>query len=229
MKIGVILPTFEFSVSPALELADAAADVGIDGVFCYDHLWPMGEKSRPAIAPFPVLAAVASQHPSLYLGPLVARIGLVSDDVLCSQFRALDAISPGKVIAAIGTGDKLSAEENLAYGIDFAPAEVRRASLRSVAERLSSEGIEVWIGGGAQPTLDIARDLGVTVNLWSPTLDRVERQAAATSVTWAGLAPSDDDELAHLCGDLERAGVTWAVFGGTRDLERLKRETQRGS
>jgi hypothetical protein len=153
----------------------------------------------------------------------VARIGLVPDEVLLSQFAALVAIAPGRVIAAMGTGDRLSAEENLAYGLGFAPAGERRAELRRVAAELLRRGIEVWIGGGAAPTVSIADELGCAVNLWAGDAGAVAAQAASGKVTWAGLAPADDDELARLLAEIEGAGATWAVVGNVGDPSRLTR------
>ena len=59
----------------------------------------------------------------------MARVGLVPNAVLAAQFVALDGLAPGRVIAGLGTGDRLSEEENRAYGIPFAPAAERRAAM----------------------------------------------------------------------------------------------------
>ena len=82
--------------------AAEAVAAGVDGLFCYDHLWPMGQPERPALAPFPVLGALATRlgRPSRtgdgpFLGTLVARVGLVPNAVLAAQFVALDAAGPG--------------------------------------------------------------------------------------------------------------------------------------
>ena len=227
MKLGVMLPSFSWSAEGALELAGKAADAGIDGVFCYDHLWPMGNPSRPALAPFPLLGVVAQRHPTLIVSPLVARIGLVADHVLLSQFAALSLVAEGRIIAAMGTGDHLSRHENLAYGLDFAPADERRAELRAVAGILRDRGVEVWIGGGAPATVAIAHELGCTVNLWGGSVSEVASQASTSLVSWAGVAPESDDELRRLLGELEEAGATWAVFGEVTEPERLLRAAQR--
>jgi alkanesulfonate monooxygenase SsuD/methylene tetrahydromethanopterin reductase-like flavin-dependent oxidoreductase (luciferase family) len=221
MKLGLVLPSFSLDAEAALGLADAAARAGIDGVFAYDHLWPMKDRTRPALAPFPLLGAIASEHHSLVVGPLVARIGLVADELLVAQLRALTAISPGRVIAAMGTGDKLSAEENLAYGVDFAPAAERRASLEWCATELGREGIEVWIGGGAAPTIELAERLGVAINLWQAAPEKVAEFAARGPVTWAGTLPEDNAVARVLLRDIERAGASWAVAGGIANPEHL--------
>ena len=103
----MILPTFSETPDRALAVAQRADELGVDGVFSYDHLWPMGQPRRPALAPFPLLAAAASATERICVGTLVARVRLVPDPVLVSQFMALDALAPGRVIAGLGTGDSL--------------------------------------------------------------------------------------------------------------------------
>ena len=171
MRIGVVIPTFREQPDEALAMAAEASRLGIDGVFAYDHLYPMGSPDRPALAPFPILARVAVEHPQLFVGTLVARVGLVATDVLAAEFAALDVLSPGHAICAAGTGDRLSAEENVAWGIPVGSAGDRRRALEDLASTLLSAGRQVWIGGGAAPTLEMAERIGATVNLWgaSPT------------------------------------------------------------
>ncbi|MDE3139556.1 MAG: LLM class flavin-dependent oxidoreductase, partial [Acidobacteriota bacterium] len=147
MKLGVILPTFRDDARDALGVAAQCEHYGIDGVFAYDHLWPMGSPGRPSLAPFPVLAAVGARHPSLVVGPLVARVGMVATSHLVGQFRTLAAVAPGRVIAAIGTGDSKSRDELEAYGLDYASASERREMVAETARELRGE-MSVWIGAG---------------------------------------------------------------------------------
>ena len=217
MKVGVLLPTFQTSAEPALEAAQRAVDAGLDGVFAYDHLWPMGSPQRPALAPFPVLASIAARHESLVVGPLVARVGLVSTHHLVAAFTTLAIVAPGRVIAAIGTGDRLSADENLAYGLPSLDAASRRALLAETTHELSG-WMPVWFGAGAPATNALARELGVTVNMWNATVGAVEDQAGEGPVSWAGPVPSPSSRTADLLDDLARAGASWAVLGADLDL-----------
>ena len=113
-RAGVVLPTFRDTPEDALAAAESAVAAGIDGLFCYDHLWPLGQPERPALAPFPLLGALAARYGQRrddsgpYFGTLVARIGLVPSAVLAAEFRALAALAPGRVIAGLGTGDRLA-------------------------------------------------------------------------------------------------------------------------
>ena len=59
-----MLPTFRDTPDEAFAAATEAVAAGVDGVFCYDHIWPIGQPERPALAPFPILGALATM-----LGP----------------------------------------------------------------------------------------------------------------------------------------------------------------
>ena len=51
MRTGVVLPTFRDTPDEAFAAAAQAVAAGVDGVFCYDHIWPLGQPERPALAP----------------------------------------------------------------------------------------------------------------------------------------------------------------------------------
>lgn len=208
MKLGVLLPTFRDGAKDALARADEAAQAGIDGVFAYDHLWPMGSPERPSLAPFGLLSVIAKRHSDLVLGPLVARVSLVGTEHLVRQFRTLHTLAPGRVIGALGTGDKLSAPENEAYGLPALSGDARRELLRDAASALS-DTMPIWIGAGSDATNSLARELGATMILWDFSAPRVSAMSATGPVSWAG--PSKNDLFATL-NDLSDAGATWAVF-----------------
>src|SRR5664279_6169461 len=112
MRVGITLPQFRDEADTALDAARRAEALGIDGVFCFDHLWPMGQPGRPALSSGPLLGALAAVTSTIHLGTLVARIGLVPDDVLVEVLCGVDSLSGGRLVAGIGTGDRLSREEN---------------------------------------------------------------------------------------------------------------------
>lgn len=217
MKVGVLLPTFQASAEPAHAAAQRAVDAGLDGVFAYDHLWPMGSPQRPALAPFPVLASVAARHHSLVVGPLVARVGLVNTRHLVAAFSTLADVAPGRVIAALGTGDSLSAQENVAYGLPVLDAGSRRALLAETADELRGS-MPVWFGAGATATNALARELGVTLNMWNASPESLADEARRGPVSWAGPAPSESSLTLQLLDDLARSGASWAVLGADLDL-----------
>ncbi|HVC13867.1 MAG TPA: LLM class flavin-dependent oxidoreductase [Acidimicrobiales bacterium] len=218
MRTGLLLPIFQDDARRALDAARRAEDAGVDGVFCYDHVWPMGQPGRPALAPFPVLSLVATRTERVAVGPLVARVGLVPDRVLLGQFAALRAIAPGRVIAAMGTGDRLSAGENEAYGVEFEVAARRRARLARCVRSALDMGLVTWVGDGSASTRRIAADEGAALNLWDATVADVRDEARRAEVTWAGPVTGP---LAPAVGRLAGAGATWAVFAWPVDVDEL--------
>ena len=220
MKVGVTLPQFRDSADEALAAGPRAEALGIDGVFVFDHLWPMGQPGRPALSSGPLLGALAAVTSTIRLGTLVARIGLVPDDVLIEVLCGVDSLSGGRLVAGIGTGDRLSRQENDAYGIPFEAADIRRQRLASVATAVAGTGIPVWIGGGRPEMVALARAADAAVNVWQVDADRVGPLVAqGVEVTWGG--PVGDtvgaatDTLTAVAG----AGATWAVCAWPDSLD----------
>ena len=220
MRVGITLPQFRDESDPAIDAARRAEALGIDAVFCFDHLWPMGQPGRPAISSGPLLGALAASTSTITVGTLVARIGLLPDDVLVAELSSLATLSRGRLIAGMGTGDHLSRAENDAYGIPFEPASERRVRLASVAARVRDEGIPVWIGGGLPRTVELARTLSVAVNLWEGEVMRVaELVATGVEVTWGGPVGDTVEEATRRLTEVAEAGATWAVCAWPDSLE----------
>ncbi len=220
MRVGITLPQFRDESDSAIAAAREAEALGLDGVFCFDHLWPMGQPGRPAIASTPLLGALAVSTSTIALGPLVARIGLLPDDVLVEVLSSVASLSGGRLIAGLGTGDRLSRAENEAYGIPFEPASERRVRLASVAASVRDQGIPVWIGGGLPKTVELARTLSVAVNLWGGDEIRVaELTTSGVEVTWGGPVGDTVVEATRRLTDVARAGATWAVCAWPESLE----------
>ncbi len=180
----------------------------------------MGQPGRPAISSGPLLGALAASTSSIRVGTLVARIGLLPDEVLVAELSSLAAISGGRLIAGLGTGDQLSRAENDAFGLPFEPAGVRRVRLRTVAVALAARGIPVWVAGGLPFTTDLARAVGGAANLWEgETLRVAELTAAGVEVTWGGPVDGDADDVRRRLEELAAAGATWAVCAWPGSLE----------
>jgi alkanesulfonate monooxygenase SsuD/methylene tetrahydromethanopterin reductase-like flavin-dependent oxidoreductase (luciferase family) len=220
VKVGVTLPQFRDEADTALAAARRAEELGIDGVFCFDHLWPMGQPGRPALSSGPLLGALAAATTTIAVGTLVARIGLLPDDVLVDVLCGVHAISGGRCIAGIGTGDRLSRQENEAYGIPFEPAGIRRQRLASVAAAVVAAGVPVWVGGGRPEMVELARAAGAAVNLWQAGVDQVAQVAGQdVEVTWGGPVGGTPAEVSDTLAAVAAAGATWAVCAWPESLE----------
>lgn len=220
MKVGITLPQFRDEADSALDAARQAESMGIDGIFCFDHLWPMGQPDRPALSPGPLLGALAASTSTIALGTLVSRIGLVPDEVLVAVLSSLSVISNGRFIAGIGTGDHLSRAENDAFGLPFESADDRRARLVAVASAVRHKGIPVWVGGGLPRTIELVRPIGAAVNLWdADPLEVAALTAVGMEVTWGGPLGATVDEATALLTELATAGASWAVSAWPESLE----------
>jgi alkanesulfonate monooxygenase SsuD/methylene tetrahydromethanopterin reductase-like flavin-dependent oxidoreductase (luciferase family) len=178
----------------------------------------MGSPTRPSLAPFSVLAAVARRHEGVIVGPLVARIGLVGTPHLVEQYRTLERVAPSRVICAIGSGDKLSAAENEAYDVPVRSGDERRALMAETARQLS-DTMPIWFGAGNDETNRVAREVGATINLWDASPQRLRDMSIAGAVSWAGPVPAD---LASTLDAVRGAGATWAVLAPDVDVEALR-------
>lgn len=218
MKLGVLLPTFRDNTRDALAVAHEAERAGLDGVFAFDHLWPIGSPTRPSFAPMPILAAVAASTEQLFVGTLVARMALVGTQVLAERFFTLDALAPGRVIAGLGTGDDLSKDEQLAYGLGYPSAEERWTLLAEAIDVLQGR-VEVWCGAGRRATEDVARAHGATLNLWASKPETVRDCATRGPVNWAG--PIEGD-VALMLDELADAGAAWAICASATQIPALR-------
>jgi hypothetical protein len=221
VRLGVTLPTFSGDATGVLDAARAAEEAGIHGVFSFDHLWPLGHPERPSLSIYPMLGAVASVTSRLRVGSLVARVGLVPDTVLAASLESLSCICGDRLVAGLGTGDQQSEPEHLRNGIAYLGRHSRHLSLSELVTRLSSQGIECWIGGGSIETDDIARRSKAALNVWgvSPRRLLAVRERFGDPVTWAGAVPDQQDDAAQLLSQLAEAGATWAVWGWPSSLK----------
>lgn len=220
MRVGCTLPTFRDDPLAAVELARDAEDAGLDGVFAFDHVWPMRQPGRPSVLGKLVLAAAATVTARIDLGTLVARVGLVPDGTLRSELASIDAASGGRLIAGLGTGDEKSDDEQLAYGIELIPAPSRRRSLERIAKELRESGVEVWVGAGSAATNEVARACGAVLNFWDAPPRAVAAAARAGPTSWGGPLPKDPAAAGEQLRRIAAAGATYAVWAwpGTVDL-----------
>jgi hypothetical protein len=210
VRIGLVLPTFTLDGSRPITTARLAEAAGLDGVFVFDHLWPVGQPGRPALSAVPVLGAVAAATRSVVVGSLVARVGLLDPDRLVDALTTLAVVAggPGRVVAALGVGDGASAPENEAYGLPFPPAAARLAALAEVVGRLAAAGLTTWVGGRSAGIRAVAAAHAGALNVWNATAAEIEIEDAdlrvragerPVAMTWGGqvLIGSDGPDVAR--------------------------------
>ncbi len=224
MKLGVTLPTFSGDAGAVLEAARAAEAAGMHGVFSFDHQWPIGHPERPSLSLYPMLGAVAAVTRRLGVGTLVARVGLLPDEVVAASLEGLGLVLGDRLVAGLGTGDEESEPEHERYGLPYLGLRARTDSLEWVLGRLQERRIECWVGAGRHVTNEVAGRTGAVLNFWGATPERLAaaRVRYGVPVTWAGPIPDGADRAADLLSSLEEAGARWAVWGWPHSLEAVR-------
>ena len=238
MKLGISLPVFTADVGKPLSMAARCAGLGVDGVFSPDHLfppvfYPPSGPERPALEPFTLLAAVAARHPELAVGTLVTRVTLRPAGLLAKEAAALDEMSGGRAILALGAGDRASLPEHETFGIPFPPAADRVALLEETTNALRAlfDG-RAWEGGPHVPAMTGPLLPSGEPSLWVGGLsDPVLGVAARTADAWNGWGLDADTfaEKASRLHELAEGREVSPTWGGIAlvgedddDLARLK-------
>ncbi len=133
LKIGIHLPITD-PWADLLAMAQRAAAVGFDSLWLPDHLsmkrdqlWitagrpvPPGVELEPPVGAWEtwsLIAALAAAVPDVELGTLVMCTGFRNPALLAKMAETLDAISGGRLILGVGSGDV--AHEFHAFGFPF--------------------------------------------------------------------------------------------------------------
>jgi alkanesulfonate monooxygenase SsuD/methylene tetrahydromethanopterin reductase-like flavin-dependent oxidoreductase (luciferase family) len=151
----LVLPMFSEDARRVLDFARRAEELGFDGVFAFDHLMPLGGPADgPALECFATLSAIAATTERVALGTLVARASLRPAGLLAKQAASVHAMSHGRLILTVGTGDRLSKREHDAFGIPYLGPEDRRRHLEQTVSAVSALFAGApWPGGDDVPAV----------------------------------------------------------------------------
>lgn len=214
MRVGLVLPMATADPDRVLGFARRAEELGFDGLFAFDHLFPPGAPAdRPAFEAFTTLAAVAVGTRRIALGTLVTRASLRPAGVVAKQAAALDDLSGGRFVLGLGTGDALSRAEHDAFGLPSLGPGARREHLVETVRALRAlfdghpwsggthvsampgpllppprtpGGPPIWIGGVSEAMARAAAREADGWNGWGLTLDAFRRRRALIEAGSAG-------------------------------------------
>lgn len=113
--VGIALPSVDAfgHGSPVVEVARAAADVGLDHVWVPDHL----VFHRPILEATTALAFVAGATDRIRLGTAILNPTLRPVTWLAKQLTTLAALAPGRLLLGVGAGGEYEPEFRAA-GVD---------------------------------------------------------------------------------------------------------------
>lgn len=231
--IGLTLPSFQSDPARVLEVAAAAEEAGLDGVFAFDHLFRQrgdaeDAEKRPALELFTMTAAVAAATSRIMVGTLVARTTLRPPGSARAAFDTLARIAPGRIIAGLGAGDADSVAEDAAFGVlptDASPTDAspndaspndagvdlgayRLARLEATVDALQNRGYPVWVAGRSPAAIRLAARTDGW-NLWGG--DPSTFAAAAELVRREGHAAGHVDRERQAAG---RVGAGYCMTWG---------------
>jgi alkanesulfonate monooxygenase SsuD/methylene tetrahydromethanopterin reductase-like flavin-dependent oxidoreductase (luciferase family) len=205
VRVGLTLPSFVRDVDEVLAVAVAAEAAGLDGVFVYDHLFRFGAHGarRPALELATMLGAVAAATSRILVGPLVARATLRPPAITALTFATAQRLTGGRLIGALGTGDRESQMENETFGLEFGTIDDRLDALTRAVRETRDQGFPVWVGGTHARVRAIAAAEADGWNRWGGSAELFRDQsksACAAAVrapfacSWGGLVVLDVDD-----------------------------------
>lgn len=199
VTISVTLPQFVDDPSRLIRGAQRAEALGFDGVFLFDHLFPLDGPDRPIIESTVALGSVVAATRRVTVGTLVLRTSLRSPERTAAAVLTASRLSGGRVVCGLGAGDSLSRPEFEAYGVPFPDMRDRVRVLEATA-RLVRGMVPLWIGGTSSTIQRVAAEFAEGWNVWNVTPEwLVERRARPTAprISWGGqvLLARDEEEL----------------------------------
>jgi alkanesulfonate monooxygenase SsuD/methylene tetrahydromethanopterin reductase-like flavin-dependent oxidoreductase (luciferase family) len=231
-----VLPMSSTEAEALLTLARRAEELGFDGLFAFDHLFPPRAPSdRPSLEAYATLAAVSAVTSRVKIGTLVTRASLRPAGLLAKQAASLDDISGGRFVLGIGTGDEASKAEHDVFGLPYLGKEARRAHLTETVRAVRALFAEkAWPGGEHVPAMDgpllpPARRGGPPIWIGGES-EPVARIAAREAEGWNGWALDEQTFAARARLVRDEAGgrpvePTWAgpvvVGRDAREVDRI--------
>jgi coenzyme F420-dependent glucose-6-phosphate dehydrogenase len=133
LKIGYKASAEQFGPRELLEFSVLAEEVGFDSVWVSDHFQPWRHKGGHAPFSLAWLAALGERTSRVTMGTSVATPTFrYHPSVVAQAFGTLGALSPGRVILGVGTGESLN--EVPASGMEWPPFKERFGRLRESIE-----------------------------------------------------------------------------------------------
>ena len=211
-RIGVTLPQFTGDVSVLLDAVRRAEDAGLDSVWVFDHMWPLGHRVRPILECWTTLAFLAAHTEDIDIGTLVTRSSIRHPAVLARMAATVARMAPERLTIGVGSGDEASRMENVASGLPFYSGPARSVQLAETVDALRSHlrgedhsAPPVWVGGRSPAARKVAAAHADGWNCWGATPEAFADEAREVragagdrpfEVSWGGLFVVAADDAA---------------------------------
>jgi alkanesulfonate monooxygenase SsuD/methylene tetrahydromethanopterin reductase-like flavin-dependent oxidoreductase (luciferase family) len=204
MRIDLLLDPFGTSWSEMADVADAAEELGFDGMWTWDHLAGQVHGVDRVLECWTTLTALAARTRRVTIGPLVLNVANRRPGVLAVMAATLQEMSGGRLVLGLGAGgdhDTPYWREQAALGVDV-PGDARRRQQVADAVAVCRQ---VWTGR-VEPRQLETQDLGAASGFLRPD--------PPPPIVLGGFGP----RMAELAGSIADGFNTQA---GHPDLERL--------
>ena len=106
VKLALSIPPFGQLADPSLlvEIAVAAEEAGIDGIFLWDHVYRPEKDPREILDPWVVLGAQALATERIRLGPMITPLTRRRPIKLARESVTVDHLSNGRLTLGLGLG-----------------------------------------------------------------------------------------------------------------------------
>jgi probable F420-dependent oxidoreductase len=198
-KVGVQLHPQHTTVDELLEAARVADSLGVDGIWLWDHFFPLYAKDGPYDWPpapdltgshfesWTLLAALAVSVDHAMLGVLISNIHFRNPDLMADMARTIDHLCNGRFILGLGAGN--IERDFIEYGYDFVDGRQRLEILESGIERIKRRvsvldpppmgTLPLLIGGsGRKVTLRIVAQYADLWNSFGPPAEYAAQNVA---------------------------------------------------
>ncbi len=163
LRVSIELPVHGVTVAQVRELARAAEDAGLDGIWIPDHLVPLRAGAPPPLECWTLLAALAGATSRVRVGPLVLVLPLRDPGLLALQARTLAAAATGRFVLGVGLGGFTYRRAAATLGIATHDLAARGDALADALGRLRATAGEggvtppaLWVGGRSRAALEAA-------------------------------------------------------------------------
>jgi alkanesulfonate monooxygenase SsuD/methylene tetrahydromethanopterin reductase-like flavin-dependent oxidoreductase (luciferase family) len=235
-KFGCQLPQHIANPDRIIETAEECEKLGYDSVWTYDHLSPYWLHSGRALECWTLLSAVAARTSRIRIGSLVTNVNLRNPALLAKMTSTVDAISDGRLIVGLGTGDAMSMSEMRAYGYPFPSLSERVGRLRETililkgmwtGQEVSLKGGTVqvsnavsipkpkqiprpaiWVGGKHRMVLDVTAELADGWNYWGLNRGKLQELRSYLLKKCAELGRNPDEITKSWAGTISKATLT---------------------
>lgn len=219
IRVGVVAPTFNDDATRAVSFAQHAEALGFDAVGVYDHLYPLGQPQRSALAWLPVLSAIGASTESVSLLPVIARVGIRPNRLLIQECLTMYSLFGDRFIAAFGIGDHQAAEEYRAYGVEYKSFSERLDDAEIVCTQLHDIGVKVWVSAKSTAIQERLAPVLSGVNVWEGSdddLHNARHNVPQATLSWAGVWGSETPARGKV---LAKADCDWVFVSFASDAE----------